>query len=224
MANDFDAATTGGTSVGTSLTWSHTCTGSDLVLFIGVIGRGVLTANDTLGITYAGAAANLIQRFEPTLAGVAWLELWAVFGPATGANNIVVTFGSSTSHSAVASSYSGGAQSGVVDAEVLASEDGSGSLDIAITTVMPNCWLIGVIETPAAATLGYSGLTLRKREQTIAIVDSNGAQTAGAHSVTVTTDFVDLAVILASFGPSTADGDGGVSAHEEYDRTSVGGV
>ncbi|KKL97825.1 hypothetical protein LCGC14_1830540 [marine sediment metagenome] len=79
----FDAESSGqGTS--TTVTISHTCTGSDLCLIVGVsVDNAVPT-----GVTYNSVAMTKIADQDAS-AGNA--SLWRLVGPATGANDIVVT-------------------------------------------------------------------------------------------------------------------------------------
>ena len=83
----FDAESSGqGTS--TTVTISHTCTGSDLCLIVGVsVDNAVPT-----GVTYNSVAMTKIDDQDAS-AGNA--SLWQLVGPATGANDIVVTVASS---------------------------------------------------------------------------------------------------------------------------------
>src|SRR5688500_5561977 len=97
MAIAFDAADAeewNESGAGDTLTKAHTCTGSDLILFI-----GFATYNGTLVTTHAstvptyngvamtkignGLSSNLEGNFQAT-------EMWYLDDPATGANNIVV--------------------------------------------------------------------------------------------------------------------------------------
>ena len=57
----FDATANGQDSNVASLTWSHTCTGSDLVLIVGVSTRGGDGDAVPTGVTYNGVAMTLID-------------------------------------------------------------------------------------------------------------------------------------------------------------------
>lgn len=91
-APTFDAASAGtsGTAVA-SLTYAHTCSGSNRLLFV-VVGYGDTPANayEVTGITYNAVAMTRSWVKH----GTAWVhnEGWYLINPATGANNVIVTF------------------------------------------------------------------------------------------------------------------------------------
>src|SRR3990167_9665452 len=109
MAIAFDAATNGGNVVpGTSLTYSHTCTGSDLLLFVEVR-ENVAAPTHITGITYNSVAlASIATNANGDASEL--ISLWYLAGPATGAHDVVVTAGSSTTFTSAAISYTGCAQ------------------------------------------------------------------------------------------------------------------
>lgn len=92
MAIAFDAVSTATNATDpTSLTWSHTCSGSDRILIVGTSTEsdtGGHTAQTVSGITYNGVALTKIRSDYITDNGT---ELWYLVAPSTGANNIVVT-------------------------------------------------------------------------------------------------------------------------------------
>ena len=92
MAIAFDTVSTGMNATDpTSLTWSHTCTGSNLVLIVGTSVESDSsghTAQTISGITYNGVALSHVRSDYITDNGT---ELWYLIAPATGAHNIVVT-------------------------------------------------------------------------------------------------------------------------------------
>ena len=68
-----------------TLTWSHTVTGSNTFLFVGI-------CNDrepVTGVTYGGQALTFLAN--PSSVNAERLEIWYKTGPLTGTNNIVVT-------------------------------------------------------------------------------------------------------------------------------------
>ena len=71
-----------------SLTWSHTCTGSDRGLVVGVTWVAAVTAS----ATYNGVAMTSEGAIQHSLSSSLRLEQFSLIAPATGANNIVVTF------------------------------------------------------------------------------------------------------------------------------------
>jgi hypothetical protein len=90
MAVAYDAATGGQTAGGvSSLTFSHTTSGSNRALFVGVAGEWFGTT--LTGITYSAISmTSLWNAFWDTFYAHAGFRL---AGPASGANNVVVSFG-----------------------------------------------------------------------------------------------------------------------------------
>lgn len=99
MAVAFDAASSGqGTGV-TSLTVSHTCSGSDRLLTVGAsVSAG--SPPTISGVTYNSVAMTAMSG--PTLfITFGRYSSWRLIAPATGANNIVASFGGTADEAAV---------------------------------------------------------------------------------------------------------------------------
>lgn len=196
-------ASGGGTSTGTTNTWSHVVgAGSDRALFVGLSGRGS-SDNNTISVTYGGVALSLVHAFRAPITGLAWCELWQLTNPATGTANVVATYGTSQAHSGVSVSYSGVLQSGWFDLISEQAEDGSADLTFSMTSILANSWLLVVGQTFSGATLSFSGgLTFVGQSDTMAVADSAGSVSIGATSVTVTTTVVDIEAIGLILEPS----------------------
>lgn len=105
MTVAFDAvgpsAAGAGAAAAGSLTWAHTCTGSNLYLVAGV-SLGSVAFNDTtdpvVSCKYAGVTMTSLgkQRSNNGLNAGGYVEVFGLAGPATGANNVVVTMTLST--------------------------------------------------------------------------------------------------------------------------------
>lgn len=88
MAIAFDATSSPtGISSGTTLSWSHTCTGSNLTLVVGITFNSSAAIS---GINYNSVAMTLIKAQNNSGNRC---EMWQIVGPTTGAHNIDVTFG-----------------------------------------------------------------------------------------------------------------------------------
>ena len=92
MALASDAKSSSSATLVSTLTWSHTCTGADLILVVGVETlrySATYPLQAVTGITYNGVALTKIDSQE---AGVyCRAELWYLMAPTTGAHNIIVT-------------------------------------------------------------------------------------------------------------------------------------
>lgn len=87
----FDAASsTAGTNVA-SLTWSHTTSGSDrCIIVVAGGGDGTLTEINPSSVTYNGVGLTKLSFTN----GTSWVgvSMWYLVAPATGTNNVVVTY------------------------------------------------------------------------------------------------------------------------------------
>lgn len=162
MAIAYDATSRSGNGWSTntsSLTFSHTITGSNTFLAVGT-GTYNTAARSVSGVTYNGVACTKANAITATLEGVNQdTELWYLDGPATGANNIVVTLSAVTEFAqSIATSYTGKTSSGI-DANAT-SQDTSGSTASPacnVTVVASDCWLVSFAysrraESPTAGT------------------------------------------------------------------------
>ena len=93
----FDAAShADGTENASSLTFSHTTSGSERFLLVCVSHWNSATVRQVSGITYGGQAMTLGRR-EKNSGGNDTAELWYLNNPPSGANDVVVTMSGTTS-------------------------------------------------------------------------------------------------------------------------------
>lgn len=201
MAIAFNSSSDGGDTTGTSLTWSHSCSGDNRILF--VLARGGGDEGDRIsGIKYNNVALTRIGgATTPTENSV--VSLWYLIAPATGANNVVITL-SSGYMLGLACSYTGAKQSSQPDKSTTkAQASGSSSVTTTLTTVLDNCW--SVIACRGGGTLsGGAGTTLREEHGgDNAMLDSNAPKTpAGSTSLVVDSDATPaFGTVMASFSP-----------------------
>lgn len=206
MALAFDAASGASIVNGTSITLSHTCTGSSRLLIAAVRDD---SGSDTLtGVTYAGVAMTQIAKINHTAASV-WLYMYYLVAPATGANNIVASFsGGAANHQLAGSSYTG-ASGTQPDASNTREVNESGNSVVTVTVVASNCWLVGT-HSSASSQPGsiVNGVLRSSAIANTDIFDSNatvgtGAQTIGGNWGSAD----DHAFIGASIAPGTQPGD-----------------
>lgn len=211
MAIAYDTFTNGNFVSGTSRTFSHTCTGSDLILFV----EAVINTNSdwVTGITYNGVSMTRIQTVSPTVNRR--LYLYYLVGPATGANNVVISTSSSAAIGGNAASYTGVAQTGTIIDVSTTVTDTSSPIDTTLTTTIDDCWTIlcGTMDGTVAFTAS-TGSTLRGGNGTyldVQIFDSNGPKNpAGSTTMTVTNASVSggvpASMIMAAFAPVAGGG------------------
>jgi hypothetical protein len=112
MAVAFDAVGPGATgtiSATSPLTWSHTCTGTNGALLVGVsFGQaGGSSGADTNTVTYNGVAMTRLGAVSSNNQTDGYVELYGLIAPATGANTVSVSHTTAgTVHHIVAGSVS----------------------------------------------------------------------------------------------------------------------
>lgn len=210
MAIQFDAATAGGGVSGTTLTWSHTCSGANQILF--AFFRGGDGEGDKItGVTYNSVAmTKLGTTVSIPTPSPEIMSAYYLFNPAQGAHNIVASLSSGFLVGASAS-YKNVLQTGIPDAVNTLTATSGTSKTISVTTVLNNCWtILWGRETQGLDNVGGAGATFRVYSvgADSAIFDSNGAITpAGSTSMTVTANTSDYwGLLMLSFGPALSGG------------------
>lgn len=199
MAIAFDAVSGAGAN---SSTLSHTCTGSNLILFANIIGD--LTTDNLTGVTYAGVAMTYGSKVQ--LPGDRWTYLYYLVNPTTGANNIVAS--GLTFCNLGGLSYTGVNQ-GALDSVTSISTTGNPAV-LTTTVVASNCWLVDLEYGGTGKTAG-AGTTIRGGSAAFnpSMFDSNGVVGTGAQSLTInfsaSTAYVGIVASIAPFVPPTTN-------------------
>lgn len=199
MAIAFDAATTPvNNSNSTSLTFSHTCTGSNRALFVAT---GLHTSDVVTGVTYGGVAMTLMGK----VTNGRWVYIYGLLNPASGANDVVVTCSSAADFlGATAMSYTGVLQSGLPDA-VNTFTGNSTTITTSLTSVADNCWFLVAGRMGPNATASTNTTYRGNMNDTWEVVgDSNGPKTpAGSFSMTSTSSSANpWNVVMLSVAPA----------------------
>lgn len=175
MAFDFSSQASSTGSVN-SLTWSHTVSGYNPVLF--VIAGENSGAPSVTGVTYAGVAmTNSGLTFAQSGAPIYYL-----FNPPTGTANIVITR-STTATSVirgVGASYTAHGGLALDNTSHGVSGPAVSQFAQSLTTIASNCWVFAFASNDSSATVtsNDSVFTLRKAntgDPSFAIFDTNGA-------------------------------------------------
>lgn len=142
MAITFDAATDGGNTTATSLTFSHTVTNAhaNLYLVVGVVGDLTSGADDITTVKYAGVSMTQIAKV--TTGGSARnIYLYNLIAPATGANNVVISFTGSHYIAGISASYYNVGQNSQPDVSTTGFVN-SGTFSLSVTTTIDNDWTL----------------------------------------------------------------------------------
>lgn len=186
------------------MTYAHTCTGSDRILFVGTENWSS-NAHPT-GITYNGVAMNLVTQQGSV--GFAYTDLYFLANPASGANNVVISWAGSTDCGSMASSYTGASNVSTVDSSNLGTDISASTLSVSTTSVADNCWGIAWSGNNGQGVSSVGGGTGTSRAATNGniIFDSNGViHPAGSRTFTVNvTNSGPIMLLVASFAPKIA--------------------
>lgn len=191
----FDAASNGGyTAAASSDTWSHTCTGSNRYLVVGVAMFSL--AQTVTSITYNGVALTLIGA-RSSITGACRIELWGLIAPATGANDIVATLSGAIAFAGCASSFTGVHQTSPTEAFSSAQATNVGAADatVDVTTVADGDWTVDIVATDDATISVGSGQT--SRNNVTGAAGSGAMSTEGRKSPagSVTMSWTDVAAL-----------------------------
>lgn len=181
----FDSAVNGGlVNPGTSLTWSHTTSGSNRILYVAVFGDNVTDA--ITGVTYAGVAMTLINKVKINLDR--WIYLFYLINPTLGANNVVVSANASVAIAGDSASYTGAKQTSNVDVNTTNTAASSSSITTSFTTLTDKSWTILVAKGQNGTVDPIPGANsyLRAKGNDMGLFDRSGEITpAGLVSMTV---------------------------------------
>ena len=212
MAIAFDAATDAGANGGTTFTFSHTCTGSDRLLFVGFVWS--ISDDDVVSVTYGGVAMTLVAK---NLTGMN-RYLYRLIAPAAGANDAVITITTGRTVFAGAVSYTGADQTSQPGATTNNSASSATSLLTSVTTTVDQAWTVLLEGSYNGGPEPGAGTGATKREAdagfgTWGLFDSGSAiSPAGSYSMTTTrTSGTDREIghIMVALNPPGGGGGGG---------------
>jgi hypothetical protein len=205
----FDATTTAsGTELSaSSASWSHTSTGSNLAMAVGIQITSPTTPTSLSSATYNSVAMTLATSSNWSGAVPREVALYYLAAPTTGANSVAVTLDSTHTFNAQAITLTGVAQTGTLDA-ISTQATGATNQPIATTTtIAANAWIIDVaigrnITPPIAA----NGLTQTQRYGATTGVRTYafgtlGATTPGDYGVAWTSGLAASGITAMSFAP-----------------------
>lgn len=186
MAVAYDAASSSsGVSVAT-LTWSHTCSGSDRVLY--ALLEFDATAVTVSSVTYNGAALTSVGRVAGAGSFGGVVEIWRRIAPSTGANNIVANFSANTDIVGGGHSFTGADQT-TPNGTFTSATGTSTAPSVSITSASDEIVIDGVLHTHSTGgtpTLSVgAGQTQRWNATPSVWIVGGGSTEAGAGSVTM---------------------------------------
>jgi hypothetical protein len=184
-----------------SYSWSHTCTGTNLLLAVGDSHRTGTSDYAVTGITYNSVAMSYIRT---DLINGRRSTIYYLIAPATGSNTVAVTYAYlNTTGVGGAVSYTGAKQSGQPDANNGATAS-TGDPSVSVTTVANNCWVFSCVSSVYALTCDNTQRWNVANGK--AGSDTNGPKTpAGAKTMSwIHSTSGEWAISAASFAPYIA--------------------
>jgi hypothetical protein len=173
-------ANSAGSATSTSLTVSHTVTGSNPVLFVSVFYDNATVVS----MTYNGVAMTLVKVHA---FGSNNLALYVLANPATGTHNIVFTVNTSVSLALIGASYTGGAQTNQPGANADSGESTSTPKTTSLTTLATESWMVMVARNNTAGTTSAStGADLVRNAGGMQFYDTNGTVPVGSNDMLIT--------------------------------------
>lgn len=197
-------ATSGVTYVGTGTggSLSHTCSGSDRILFAGVVGQ--ITTDTLTAITYNSVAMTLIDKI--LCPSDRYIYLYYLIAPDTGAHNIAVSFSGSTDIAIGGVSYTGVDQTTPIDGTAKATTTAATSITSTVTTTVNNDWIVSLFRNDGSAMSAGTSTTSRGittgAGQFARNMDSNADRSSGSNSLQATSGAnANWAYVSAGFKP-----------------------
>ncbi len=195
----------------TSQTWSHTCTGSDRLLAVGVFGELVSldgTGVFITGATYNGVAMTLVFKQAEaqgnTPGSDRWVYLFLLVNPASGANNVVVSGSTPMVMGGMSTSYTGAKATGQPEQAFRNWTAAPGAEVTCTLSAITSCWLVMVaknnVSVPSAGTATTARVT---SADAMGLFDSNGL-VSGTAALQATGPAADWAGIMMSILPAAS--------------------
>lgn len=203
---DVTAATSDSTA-GSTLTFSLTVAdNANRLLAIGAHGRDTAAVDcDVTGVTYNGVAATVAVATVTASGPFVCAEIWYLSAPATGANDVVVTWAGTLDRRAASATalYNVAQQAPEVTSSKLASA--TASVTTTATTTTDSAWLIDAATVDVVGSGFAIGEVLQTERYDQSVTDMAAAQStrpanaAGAKDMTWTNDSAEWAHVVAAF-------------------------
>ena len=184
---------------GTSITVSHTCTGSNG--FLSVMLNNTSNGTDVYsGVTYAGV--SMTRPTNGFAGNNASSAIYVLGSPATGANNIVASFSNNYFQTLGAISYTGCNPTYDASGQNTAGP-GAASVTTTIAPTVNDVWLVGCARADGASRTWSAGMTQQGAESgdQSSIADSNGTVASGSTTRTYNATSSSLQLVLVAIAP-----------------------
>lgn len=210
MAIAHDLTTPATTTTALSLTFSHTVTGSNTKLVVGVSSSDATQADRVVSlVTYH---LDLLTKIDEQISagnGTSTEAQWEMIAPASGANNIIVTWGGVVDNGkAFATSITGAAQV-LNEANNKAQGNGNSPMTVNLVTVNANAWIIDISGMTGTKTLTSAGSQVQRgADTTIPSACVSTLPVVSPGSTAITTSWVsnarDWGMVVSAHTPFVA--------------------
>ncbi len=170
----------------TSLSWSHTASGTNRAVYVSVALGSYSASSRTTTVTYGGISMTSVSKTFCNNGGGGYVQLFRLLAPATGAQTVAVTVSSPGAISIVAGSVSfTGVDQTTPEAHTATNYGSSAAASVGITSVAGNMVLDATANGSGAASSSQTNRWLNNADG-----DSSGgcgasSTAAGANSVTM---------------------------------------
>lgn len=185
--------------------WSHTCTGSNMILTVGNVGEASTTDPFT-GTTYNGVAMTVGNGIGGGVSSVSrYYKMYYLTHPNAGASHTIQPAVSPSQYNQGASTSFSGASQSAIDNTATAQNTGSNPAT-SITPVAANCWLVNYLGGDSGSWTSAAGAGTTERTNgsaPFAMGDSNGTVTGGSsHTMNWTVAANNWGSVIMSIAPS----------------------
>jgi hypothetical protein len=210
MAVTFDAvgpSSAGTATTGTSLSWSHTCSGTNRLLVVSVsIGMAGGDTNHVTSVTYNSVAMTSIAKVHSNNDVTGYVEMFYLIAPSTGTNTVQVTGNETADMVSGSVSFTGVDQS--TPLSNTATNWGSGTnISVSVTSATGNMVVDGVC-CGGGFTVGSNQTNRWLKNYNTFTAAGNGAQSTASGSTSVSMGYTISddwwAIIGTSINQSTA--------------------
>ncbi len=178
----FDASTSTSAVNASTLSWQHTITGADPILFVAISDRTNAAAGIppmVASVTYGSASLQRVTFTQPT-GSLDNLELWVLGAPVQGTAPVTVTLAAATAgESAIAMSYIGVTQTSPVDRSGATFLSNTTSIDLSWTTNAPHAWAVAAAMDQGGFTMAFSPATAQTSRQ-LNVIDAQNFEIQSA--------------------------------------------
>lgn len=142
-----DAVSQGAASSSSPITWTHTCTGSDLVLIVGTIINAGSGSETVTAVTYNSVSMTQIGSALNDPSNTSNISYWYLLNPATGPNTVSVTKSSILSCNALAISLTGVS---AYESVTVTNTGTTSPMNTTLTNTAYGAWIIDMFGNKAA--------------------------------------------------------------------------